>query len=504
NPDFDPWKIAIVGSGPSGCYTAKYLNSKLEGSQIDVLDRLPTPYGLVRNGVAPDHPEVKNVENDFDTLFEGNDDGHNLNFYGNVKVGTDISLKELREMYDVVVLAYGCESDKPFDFIKNSNLEGILSAREFVSWYNGHVDYEWVGPLVEKALKRNSDGSQQIVVIGHGNVALDCARILAKTREELDPTDIASRSLNIIDQGDDNADFMREVSVIGRRGHVQGAFTIKELRELTRLDDATFVVRADELDMGRTEASEKEIKDTRPRKRMDKLLTDASVSTKDNDSQKKATVHLRFLLNPVGFETEDGSSLSHITCERTRLVGDAGSQSAEGTGEMEAIKAQLVSDNSLARNAAPRVRSHILSKALVSIGYKGIAIPGTEGWYDEKRGVLKNTHGLIEGSKEDLGGLYVSGWLKRGPSGIIGTNISDAKDTVASILHALKSASMDPKERSKSVYETLKGKGLNPVDWDGYRRVDAEERSENRRRNDFQPREKICSRDEQLKLALSS
>lgn len=361
NPAFDPWKIAIVGSGPSGCYTAKYLNSKLEGSQIDVLDRLPTPYGLVRNGVAPDHPEVKNVENDFDTLFEGNDDGHNLNFYGNVKVGTDISLKELREMYDVVVLAYGCESDKPFDFIKNSKLEGILSAREFVSWYNGHVDYEWVGPLVEKALKRNSDGSQQVVIIGHGNVALDCARILAKTREELDPTDIASRSLNIIDQGDDNADFMREVSVIGRRGHVQGAFTIKELRELTRLGDANFVVRADELDMGRTEASEQEMKDTRPRKRMDKLLTDAAVSTKDSDSQKKAKVHLRFLLNPVGFETEDGSSLSHITCERTRLVGDAGSQSAEGTGEMEAIKAQLVSDNVLARNAEPRVRSHIIS-----------------------------------------------------------------------------------------------------------------------------------------------
>lgn len=350
SPDLDsPWKIAIVGSGPSGCYTAKYLNSSGINSQIDVLDRLPTPYGLVRNGVAPDHPEVKNVENDFDSLFEGNDEnGQNLNFYGNVKVGTDISLKELREMYDVVVLAYGCESDKSFDFIKNSKLEGILSAREFVSWYNGHVDYEWVGPLVEKALKRNTDGIQQVVVIGHGNVALDCARILAKTRDELDPTDIASRSLDIIHQkrGDGFTEFKREVSVIGRRGHIQGAFTIKELRELTRLDNANFVVRADELDMGRTGASGQELKDARPRQRMDKLLTDAaSASAIDRDSQKNAEVHLRFLLNPVGFETDDGSNLSHVTCERTRLVGDAGSQSAEGTGEMETIKAQLVRDH---------------------------------------------------------------------------------------------------------------------------------------------------------------
>lgn len=334
----DPWKIGIVGSGPSGCYTAKYLKSSLkENCQIDVLDRLPTPYGLVRNGVAPDHPEVKNVENDFDSLFEGND-AQNLNFYGNVNVGTDISLQELRQIYDIVVLAYGCESDKPFDFIKNSKLEGILSAREFVSWYNGHVDYDWVGPIVEKALKGYSDGIQQVVVIGHGNVALDCARILAKTRQELDPTDIASRSLNIIDQ---DGDVKREISVIGRRGHVQGAFTIKELRELTRLDDANFVVRVDELEMGRTEASEQELKDTRPRQRMDKLLSDAA--TTDTDSKKNTDVHLRFLLNPVSFETNDGSSLSHVICERTCLKGSAGSQSAEGTGEMETIQAQLVS-----------------------------------------------------------------------------------------------------------------------------------------------------------------
>lgn len=360
----DPYRIAIVGSGPAGCYTAKYLNSALESSQVDVFDRLPTPYGLVRNGVAPDHPQVKNVEHDFDVLFEENDD--NLNFYGNVTVGTDISLEELREIYDVVVLAYGCESDKPFDFLENSKLDGILTAREFVSWYNGHVDFEWVGPVVDRALQNNSDGTQNVVIIGHGNVALDCARILAKTREELDPTDIVSRAMDIIGQGDGHS--KRDVSVIGRRGHVQGAFTIKELRELTRLDHANFVVRADELDMGRTEASEQEIKDSRPRQRIDKLLTDAAVSSADIGAPKQAHLNLRFLLNPVRFETEDGSSLSHVTCRRTRLVGNAGMQAAEGTGEIETIKAQLV------RNCALEVIAEIHFRCFLTIDFRHLSV----------------------------------------------------------------------------------------------------------------------------------
>ena len=333
------WKVAIVGSGPSGCYTAKYLNSALP-AQIDVLERLPTPYGLVRNGVAPDHPEVKNVQNDFDQLLVKS----NIQFYGNVTVGEDISLNELREMYDIVVLSYGCESDRPFDFIKNSKLKGILSAREFVSWYNGHVDFEWVGPLVKEALMgTDGDGSieNNVVVVGHGNVALDCARILAKTREELDSTDITTCALATI-QSDSQS--KKSISVIGRRGHIQGAFTIKELRELTKLQNTAFIVRKDELKLGRdTHASRQELKDSRPRKRMDKLLTDAAQSSLQ-EASTKSQLHLRFLLNPIAFESDDNSSVSRVVCERTRLIGDTGSQSAEGTGEMETLQAQLVRD----------------------------------------------------------------------------------------------------------------------------------------------------------------
>jgi adrenodoxin-NADP+ reductase len=345
---FSSWKVAIVGSGPSGCYAAKYLNSsssKLNNNvKIDILERLPTAYGLVRNGVAPDHPEVKNVQHDFDSLINGNG---NIDFHGNVRVGTDVSLRELRQLYDVVVLAYGCESDRSLSIPNAQNLEGILSAREFVNWYNGHVDFEWVGPKVQKALNRrttspnqNNNSSNDIVVIGHGNVALDCARILAKTRDELDPTDIATRALDIVAPADSQQP--RNISIVGRRGHVQGAFTIKEVRELTKLPHAEFSVRPDELELGlSTEASQQELKDSRPKTRINKLLTEAATKSVSSD-HPTTQVHLRFLMNPIRFESDDGSTLSRVVCERTQLIGESGKQAAKGTGEEESLDAQLV------------------------------------------------------------------------------------------------------------------------------------------------------------------
>lgn len=342
----NPWKVAIVGSGPSGCYTAKYLAASKEHSfQIDILERLPTAYGLVRNGVAPDHPEVKNVQNDFDTLLQESC----VEFFGNVHVGKDVSLEELRKMYDMVVLAYGCESDRALT-LPGSELQGILSARTFVAWYNGHVDFAWVGPIVKQALQGN------IVVIGHGNVALDCARILAKSRDELDPTDLTTRALDTLHPVSKQQS-KRIISVVGRRGHVQGAFTIKELRELTNLPHAEFVVRLDELEMGKsTEASQHELKESRPRSRMDTLLMSAATSKQSKGNRQ---VHLRFLLNPIRFEAseDDPSKLGRVICERTSLEGEVGSQRAIGTGQEESITAQLVCRHS----NFPQRKSHIVS-----------------------------------------------------------------------------------------------------------------------------------------------
>jgi adrenodoxin-NADP+ reductase len=172
--------------------------------KIDILERFPTAYGLVRNGVAPDHPKIKNVQHNFDSLINGN---ANIDFHGNVQVGTDVLLRELRQLYNVVVLAYGCESDRSLPIPSAQNLEGILNAQEFViNWYNGHVDFEWVGPKVQQALshrttssnQNNDNNSNNIVLIGHGNIALDCAHILVKTRDELDLTDIATLALDIV------------------------------------------------------------------------------------------------------------------------------------------------------------------------------------------------------------------------------------------------------------------------------------------------------------------
>lgn len=514
----DPWRVAIVGSGPSGCYTAKYLMagiSKLENEpslSIDVIERLPTPYGLVRNGVAPDHPEVKNVQNDFDALFEAKDEvNSSIGFFGNVMVGgtdssetvSDVALDELRELYDIVVLAYGCESDRELDLpvdildedgsisetdISSSTIDGILSAREFVNWYNGHPDYEWVTQHVQKALDNGKD-RQSIVVVGHGNVALDCARILAKNRATLDPTDLTSRALDILHPKSQNN--KRTISVVGRRGHVQAAFTIKEVRELTKLtetDNAQLILRQDELELGAsTTASQEELK-ARPRSRIHKLLEGHSSKHKvDNDIP--TDVQLRFLTNPIRFqsvkdETSCQLKLSSVVCERTKLEGDTpGSQSAVGTGVTESIDADL---------------------CLVSIGYKGLPIDeSTSKSFDSKRGVLQNEHGRVATENvTNRAPLYVSGWLKRGPSGIIGTNIGDAKDTVMSILNDLKSGAISKstmESSSSPLEDLLKECNVRFVDWNAYRKIEDCESSE--KRHPDQPREKIVDREKLLTAA---
>lgn len=471
------YKVAIVGSGPSGCYTAKYLQASWkkagkETPQIDVLERLPTPYGLVRYGVAPDHPEVKNVQNDFDDLFINK----GIRFFGNVQIGKDVSLQDLRKVYHAVVLATGCETDRRLN-IPGNHLDGILSARDFVSWYNGHPDFLHIGDKVEAAL--GPDPYQaRVCIVGQGNVALDCARVLAKGRAGLFTTDIASHTLSVLQEG------VGTVSIVGRRGHVQGAFTIKELRELVKLEqegyDTSFIVRQDELDLGTTEASLIELNGPggRPRVRIDKLLREAAATNTTTSSASSKEIHLRFLMNPTDFQPnpENTTSLGSVRCERTRLEGEPGQQRAVGTGEFEIIPADL---------------------ALISIGYKGLAIPGVENWFDDIQGVLKHRNGKVDGVTSTLGGLYTVGWLKRGPTGIIGSNITDAKDTVATILQ---DAEIDfVEEKSGDVESLLSGHAI--VTWKGYQRIEAAEASQ--KRSEDQPREKIVELERQIQIGTS-
>lgn len=485
--------VAIVGSGPSACYTAKYLTSTLqqqskkglltgtniddlEKVDIDIIEKLPTPFGLVRSGVAPDHPEVKNVENDFAQLFATSKSEKEKNiessieFFGNVGVGTDVSVEELRSLYDVVVLAYGCESDRKLG-IPGEDLEGVYSAREFVSWYNGHPDYVHMGEKFQKVLHDPRNSS--VVVVGQGNVALDCARILAKGRNGLNDTDIAKHALEVIGDG------VKTTTVLGRRGHVQGAFTIKELRELTKLGDTDFIVEISELEAGNTEATQAELdgKGARPKIRIDKLLRDTAETCGSGSNKKEKQVKLRFLLNPVEFvaKNSDDTRLGQVRCERTKLEGEAGHQRAVGTGGFEDISADM---------------------ALVSIGFASIPLPGMdESNFDYKRGVVKNTHGKVHGVDK----TFVSGWLKRGPSGIIGTNIVDAKDTVSSIIKDLQNVPEDEIQGRYGLHTLLSKKRVQYVDWDGFLKIDKEEKSKTRLRTDSQPREKFTNIDDMLK-----
>jgi adrenodoxin-NADP+ reductase len=477
------YSVAIVGTGPSGCYTAKYLLNVLDkktddswSCHIDMLERLPTPYGLVRFGVAPDHPEVKNVENDFAVTFQD----PRVQFLGNVHVGSEsLSLAELRNLYDIVVLAYGCESDRKLSVPGEDNLQGILSAREFVAWYNGHPHFEHIGTRVAKAL---SGPRRHVVVIGQGNVALDCARILAKGAKGLMDTDISSRALEVIGH-----DGVPCVSVVGRRGHVQGAFTIKELRELTKLEDeghgTKFIILDNELDLGETPASKAELdeKGAKPKVRIHQLLRDAASKTAlSNSSSSCKEVRLRFLLSPKEFlpcESESSSMVGAVVCERTRLEGEPGHQRAVGTGQLETIPADLV---------------------LISIGYKGTPLPGLEPWFDDQRGVVIHQGGKVEN------GLYVSGWLKRGPSGIIGTNIMDAKDTVVSIVRDIEANNVTiigKPEATENLLDLLEKRNVPVVHWMNFEKINAKETSVDHKRTEQQPREKIVNVKEMLEVA---
>jgi adrenodoxin-NADP+ reductase len=546
--------VAIVGAGPSGFYAAKYLMSSMSkrillsqsttslatnheevavgehgeattvatpsnfdwsGVDIDIIERLPTPYGLVRYGVAPDHPEVKNVEHDFASLFVSNNDhinnNHNitnnnnndnqlctLSYVGNVNVGTDVSLSSLSSIYDIVILAYGCqESDKRLNIPGEDTLQGVLSAREFVAWYNGHPEFGHVGAIVKQSLWKdnNSKGSNnddsissaRVVVIGQGNVALDVARILVKGTNGLINTDIPSSVLHILRQG------VSHVSVVGRRGHIQGAFTIKELRELTKLKeegyDTSFVVRKEELELGMTDSSTLELKGPsgRPKTRIDKLLQESAVLDNDeifNSSTKQ--VELRFLLNPIRLESSevDNSRVGRVVCERTKLVGDPLEQKSVGTEIIETLSADLV---------------------LVSIGYRGLPLAGLDdlGHFDDRKGIVSNEHGKVVGDNN----LFVTGWIKRGPTGIIGTNISDAKETVASVIKYVDSGYVQKKDPSTVVTgraglaAILHSSQIETVCWHRFCKIDAFEVDRSRCRNNNQPREKLVTIDDMLNVA---
>ena len=410
-------RVAIVGSGPSGFYVAKYLLKSWPEARVDMLERWPTPFGLVRYGVAPDHPEVKVVENDFNVVAGL----PNFRFFGNVRVGESVKVQKLRENYDAVVLACGADQEKKLG-LPGESLDGVLSARQFVAWYNSE-------PAARDAAKTlfppPPKEHLKTIVVGHGNVALDCARIIATNATQLEKTDIARKAIDKL-----RAYKTKTVDVVGRRGTAQAAFTIKELRELTHIDGVRFEVPREEVLRGDTPASLEEVDRASKRKRalIDEFLVD---QLSDNG------VRLRFLLSPVEFlpRADDARRLGSVVLERCALVGEKGKQQAEGTGEYLELPADV---------------------ALLAVGYLAATTDGKIVPH------LDHTHGRVDD------GLYCAGWIKRGPSGIIGTNIADARDTVQTLLNDLGTSCLGHKH------------GLDfptATSWDDWLRIDAVEKN---------------------------
>ncbi len=388
-----PYHIAVVGSGPSGFFAAASLLKAADTSDeidvaVDMLEMLPTPWGLVRSGVAPDHPKIKSISKTFEKTAED----PRFRFFGNVVVGEHVHSAELAERYDAVIYAVGAQSDKPLR-IPGEDLPGSIAAVDFVGWYNAHPNFEQMTPDLS---------GTRAVVVGNGNVAIDVARILVTDPEVLALTDIADHALDSLrPRGID------EVVVIGRRGPLQTAFTTLELRELGELEGVDVIVDPAQLEGISDEDAAAAGKTT---KQNIKVLRDYAQRAPRPGHRR---IVFRFLTSPIEIKGDD--KVEHIVLGRNELVTDeSGWVSAKDTGEREELPVQLI------------VRS---------VGYRGVPTPGLP--FDDKSATIPNTGGRVEGSRNE----YVVGWIKRGPSGVIGTNKKDSQETVDTLIDDLARAS---------------------------------------------------------------
>jgi ferredoxin--NADP+ reductase len=431
-------RIAIIGSGPSGFYAAGHLlNSKSHPDldvQVDVYDRLPTPWGLVRGGVAPDHPNIKAVSR----VYEKTAQHPEFRFFGNVELGRDVTREELLERYHAVIYAVGAETDRRMG-IPGEDLPGSWAATQLVAWYNGHPDYR----DLEFDLS-----CERVAVVGNGNVAADVARMLALTRDELAATDVADHALDVLAESR-----IKEIVVLGRRGPAQAAFTNPELLELGEMTDADVYVdeRDVELDPLSSEWLEGEDSDITARKNVE-ILTGYSARRAEGKDKR---IVLRFLVSPVEIGGE--GKVESITIRRNELKRDQnGVLRPSPTEETETIPVGLV---------------------FRSIGYKGVPLEGVP--FDERRAVVPNEAGRVvaEGG-EHRRGEYAVGWIKRGPTGIIGTNKRDAQETVNALLEDLEQGRLhEPVSPERTdLEELLRERKPDLVTYAGWEAIDRAER----------------------------
>jgi ferredoxin--NADP+ reductase len=436
-------KVGIVGAGPAGVYAADSL-LKHDGFDVDVLDRLPTPYGLVRYGVAPDHLKIKSIEATLRSVLES----PAVRFLGNVSVGVDLTVPELRAVYDAVIYACGAAADRRLE-IPGEDLPGSISASTLVAWYCGHPDV-----VPDLTLP-----GQSVVVLGVGNVAVDVARILGRRSSDLEHTDVPAHVLDVLADSP-----VTDIHVVGRRGAAQAKFTTKELRELGELEGVDVVVRPDELELDPA-GQQRYDADATVRRNLDVLRSWAQRPA----TTHRRRIHLRFGLRPV--EVVGTDRVTAVAFERTRSSGEPAGPSTER------IDAQLV------------VRA---------IGYRGVPIPGLP--FDAVNGVVPSEAGRVVRDGEPSPGEYVAGWIKRGPTGVIGTNRSDAAETVRSLVGDV-DAGRVVAAASPDVLDVLRRRGHTVVQWPGWLSIDDAERALGARYG--RPRVKLHDRDELLAASVA-
>jgi adrenodoxin-NADP+ reductase len=488
-------KVAIIGSGPSGFYTAKYLLDQDPRIHVDVYEKLPFPYGLVRYGVAPDHPEVKTVTNTFEQLFHDSACRDRIRYCGNVEISDEseglgsnqIPLSSILQCYSATVLAYGAHSDHNLRLPNEFDYTGVLSSREFVNWYNGHPEYKDLHLSVhfrELSKQNQYRPIKDVIIVGQGNVALDCARLLVKDIDELARTDITEEALKSLKQLQTN---IERVMIVGRRGYIQAAFTIKELRELSRLNSSEMRFNPDELKESENPASLLEIKDNRPKKRIVELIQNISKSSNSSvpvDSKKKI-IDFRYLLSPTELIGSPTGHICAISFTRNMLTGESNHQKAIPTEEKVTLPCDLL---------------------IKSIGYKSVCINKLVP-FDTAANVVINNHGKVIANNQSpqTSPLYVTGWLKRGATGIIGTNISDAKETVASLISDLKNGNIslkasDPIQEMNLIDSHHQKVIKNSVNWNDVQILNQLELERGEKANPQKIREKFASIQDMLEI----
>ena len=475
-------RIAIVGAGPAGFFTAEALLKGEAGVAIDIINALPAPFGLVRDGVAPDHQTIKSVARVYQKILARDE----VRYFGNVTLGEDVTVDDLRSRYDQIVYAVGAQSDRRLN-IPGEDLEGSHPALRFVAWYNGHPGF------------RDAEfdlGCEDVVVIGNGNVAIDVARILVLSLDRLATTDVADHALAALRESR-----VKRVTLLGRRGPAQASFTNPELREFGQLDGVCTEVDASDLEIDAASSAALEGNAVKTRN-MSTLRGyaggggagaaaagggGAAAASAPGDGER--VVRFRFLVSPLEV-VGGGGRVTGVRIEKNRLVEqEDGYLRAEGTGETETLPCGMV---------------------IRSVGYRGAPVPGVP--FEERRGIVPNEGGRVlvaAGSAETVPGEYVVGWAKRGPSGVIGTNKADAAGTVA-LMREDREAGVfaggrvaggggADTEGDADLATLLRARGVRGVDNEGWGRLDAHETACGKAQG--RPRVKLCTVAEMLEAA---